>query len=558
MGKLRLRGVFLYWLAVFSLVVGVSSPYAQTVEQFSIQSYDVRGAGLLKEKEIASATQPYTGAARDFADVQRALEAIEALYKKKGFSAVQVQLPEQDITTGVVVIEVFETPVGVVTVSGNERVSTESIRRSLPALQEGRSPNARKISENVQLANENQSRQVAVVLSVGAAEDSVDARIDVKEDKVSRIFVTADNTGAEPTGQYRLGVGYQHSNVFGRDHTASAAYSTSPDKPSGVDIDVLSLGYRIPFYGIGDSLSLVYGYSNINTATTSALGSGLQINGKGDVFALRWNHFFSRRGEYSSNLVVGLDRKGVRSSCANSAGSVSGVAGCMDYTTLPLSLTYSGKRQGLVQLVEYALGVSHNIPVGEKVAASSGDVDRYSLASGDRRVKDGFNVIRLSGGYTRSWSDWLTRLALTGQAAPGSALVSSEQIGLSGAQAVRGFLDRVVVADSGVIVNLEAYSPDFAAKIGLTNSSLRGLVFYDYARGRDYDAAAGAPDKQLSSWGFGFRYAMGRDVTLGLDAARIGRVEPADIHRGTDPAGGVIDDNDRGDWRGHFALAVSF
>jgi hypothetical protein len=53
--------------------------------------------------------EPFTGQGRDFGDVQRALEALEAVYHARGYSVVTVQLPEQELNGGVVRLNVIQT-----------------------------------------------------------------------------------------------------------------------------------------------------------------------------------------------------------------------------------------------------------------------------------------------------------------------------------------------------------------------------------------------------------------------------------------------------------------
>lgn len=525
-------------------------------ETFSIDHFEVRGTKNLGADEITRATAKHTGAGKNFGDIQQAIDAIEELYRGRGFGAVQVLLPEQDISRGTVVIEVVETPIGQITVKGNLRYSADNVRRSIPALQEGATPNAKAISQNVQLANENQGKQVEVVLAVGAKDNTVDARIEVKEDQARRIFVTADNTGTEPTGEYRVGVGYLHNNLFDRDHSVAMAYTTALDAPSSVDINVFSVAYRIPFYGLGDSLTLLYGYSDVSTPTAQT--TGFAINGKGNLAALRWSFYLARQGEFSSQILAGIDWKDIQSTCQDVNNvTISGTAGCIDYTTTPLSLTYTGRKDSIGSQYDYSFGVSYNIPSGDAYAYSTTASDRYTLAAGNRQVDDDFYLLRLAGSYTGAFHDWLTRAAITGQYTHDSAMVSSEQIGLAGAQAVRGFLDRIVVADSGAVLNLEAYSPELAPLLGLPEHNLRALAFVDYAYGRD-NHATGTPVKELGSWGLGLRYQYRKDVSFKLDAASILLAEPDGVYRGSDPAGGVLDRNEKNDWRFHGSVMLSF
>src|SRR5690348_7474348 len=82
---------------------------AQTDEKFAIDHFEIKGATLFSPIDLERMTAPFTGRDRVFGDVQRALEAVESAYRGAGFSAVQVLVPEQELTQGVVRIQVIET-----------------------------------------------------------------------------------------------------------------------------------------------------------------------------------------------------------------------------------------------------------------------------------------------------------------------------------------------------------------------------------------------------------------------------------------------------------------
>ena len=197
--------------------------------RFDINEYRVEGNTLLKKKQIDSAVAPFRGKQRDFADIQRALEALEKTYRKAGFGAVQVFLPEQELQGGVVVLRVIESRIGKVEVTGNKHFDTGNIRRSLPALKEGQTPNSRALADNLRAANESPVKQARVVLRPSTKPNEVDAKVEVEDERPWRVFSTLDNTGTDDTGRTRFGVGLQHANLFNRDHVATAQYITSPE-----------------------------------------------------------------------------------------------------------------------------------------------------------------------------------------------------------------------------------------------------------------------------------------------------------------------------------------
>ena len=181
--------------------------------RFDITRYRVEGNTLLPAEEVERTVSAYAGKGRDFGDVQRALEALQEAYRQRGYSAVQVYLPEQELARGEVLLRVVEARITKLDVRGNKFYDEANIRRSLPALAEGSTPNANAVAKNLRLANENPGKQTNVTLRAGAKEGEVEARVDVVDENPSKWFLTLDNTGTPQTGYHRFGVGYQHANI---------------------------------------------------------------------------------------------------------------------------------------------------------------------------------------------------------------------------------------------------------------------------------------------------------------------------------------------------------
>ncbi len=508
-----------------SAVAAGSAP-VRNDERFDIMRFAVEGNTLLPQARVDEAVTPFRGPGRVYGDIQQALEALENAYRSAGYTAVQVSVPEQELTGGVVRLQVVETVVGKVVVSDNRHFSEQNIRASIPQLVEGSAPNLRRISESVQLANDNPAKQVNVTLTASESTNQIDAAITVKDDNPLRVMLNVDNSGNRDTGQWRTGVAVQHSNLFNRDHVATVAYTTSPDSPSGAKVDLYSLGYRLPMYGLGDSLDFIYGKSNVTSGQTLAVNSTLNITGRGEIYALRWNHYFARSGEWSSKLVFGADYKKVDSSCNINGGLLNGASlnTCLPYSTLPLSVSYSAQQQGVGQVLDYNLGIARNMATGEARRNDALQVtDRYSLFTGSRQSMDNFIIVRGGASWFKVFqNDWQVRLASSLQVSP-HALPPVEQFGLAGANTVRGFTERAVAADSGAVVNAELYTPDLLVK-SEARGNLRLLGFVDAARGANNNvtAASTVPSTlTLASFGAGLRYTLGRDFTLRLDVARV-------------------------------------
>lgn len=537
-----------------SLLLSVLSAGAHADDQhFPIVRFEVEGNHLLAPATVQAVLQPMTGPARVYGDIQEALDALRLAYRNAGYGTVQVDVPEQELTSGVVRIAVTETALGKIIVSGNAHFDDANVRASLPPLRAGQVPNLDALSVAIQLANDNPAKQVEVVLASGENERAVDAKVAVTDSRPLRGFVMLDNTGSAASGRWRVGAALQHANLFNRDHVATLAYTSSPDSPDGVKVNLYSLGYRMPLYALGDSLDFIYGSSSVNTpGVTPTLGGPLGLVGKGNVAGARWNHFLPRRGDYSSKLVFGIDHKYINSRCSVGGVEVSfapptpAISSCVPYTTRPLSATYSGQLQGAGSVSDVHLALARNWATGQAYTNVDGRSDRYSyLTPGNRATRDSFTVLRGGANHFSGLPrDWQMRLAANAQYAF-NALLASEQFGMTGAGAVRGFGERAVAADNAVIVNAELYTPELAGRLGLPGN-LRALLYYDAGHGRNRQGGAALPDSlSVASVGAGLRYSAGKNLNARLDVAQVRN------------AGGASDAQ-RGDWRAHFSMMLGY
>lgn len=529
-------------LAAALLLISAHSLAQAQTERFDIDRFKVEGNTLLKPDEIETALGPFVGKQREYRDVQGAIEALRQRYRSAGFSVVWVVAPEQGLDRGVITLRVIEARIGKVSIEGNRFFDNSNIRAGLPALTEEVAPRAADISANVQLANENPAKQVDVVLRPGEKAGVVDAAVQVIDVNPLKGFVTLDNTGNPQTGDYRLGVGVQHANLFNRDHVATLNYVTSPEHWN--DIQLYAASYRLPLYAWGDSIDVIAAYSDADAGTTQTVAGPLAFSGKGKVYGLRYNQLLDRRGEYSHRIVYGLDYRAYDNSC-DLAGF--GSAGCgptaVDITVRPVSFTYSGNWGTPGWVSDFYIALSRNVPGATHGSQSDFDAARPSPNGGDG-APSRYAIARAGASIVNAFeSNWQVRAAFNAQYTS-DALISGEQFGIAGATAVRGFLEREIVRDTGLYANLEVYSPNLAGTLVPGAGNLRGLLFYDVARAAN-QPLDGETSQQISisSIGAGLRWNVERDFNLRFDVARV------------QDGGGS---KQAGDVRGHVSVYVGF
>ena len=494
---------------------------AQTkIERFDIDRFEVEGNTLLKPNEIEEVLKPFFGKQREYGDLQRAIEALRRRYRTGDFSVVWVVAPEQNLDRGVIRLRVIEARIGKITIAGNRFFDNANIRSSLPSLKEGVPPRVADISANTQLANENTSKQVDVALRPGENQNVVDATVEVVDIRLLKAFMTVDNTGNPQTGDYRLGVGVQHANLFNRDHIGTFNYITSPGKESQVRL--YSASYRLPLYSLGDSMDFIVAYSEVDAGTTQTVAGPLSVSGKGTVYGLRYNQLLARRGEYSHRIVYGLDDRPYNNSCA--LGEF-GAAGCgpaaVSVTVTPISLTYSGNWSKPGRISDFYVAMSQNIPGAVNGQESDFNASRPS-PTGGAGAPSHYSILRYGASMVNAFeSNWQVRAAFNAQYTA-DALVSGEQFGIAGATAVRGFLEREVVRDTGYFANLELYSPNLGGVLSPGESNVRGLLFYDFASAANNPLAGEVSGQtSIASVGAGIRWNIQRNFNMRFDWARV-------------------------------------
>lgn len=502
--------------------------------KFEIRSYRIDGNTLLQPEAIERALAPFVGRQKDFGDVQRALEVLQDLYPQSGFAGVQVTLPEQELDRGDVTLRVVEPRIRQVLVEGNEHFSAENARRSVPALQPGQPPRTHDISASMRVANENPAKQSAVLLRPGGKEGEVDAVVRVADVSPLRFSVNFDNTGNEETGRYRTGFAVQHANMFDSDHVLTAQYITSPQNTN--DVEVYGVGYRIPFYGIGDSIDLIAGYSTVDSGTVQNL---FDVSGQGAVYALRYNYNLRKLGDIEHRFVLGADYRAYQNLVTPTGGNFNFVP---DITVHPLSVTYGALiRQENRELSLY-LGAMQNIPGGNDGTDEVFKASRTDARAAYRIWRMGATV---SGGFLK---DWQFRIKFDAQYTR-DALIAAEQFGLGGAESVRGFNERYTSNDKGYRSNWEIYTPELGKTFGLDTAKFRLLTFYDTGHVvRNSPQPGELESASLDSAGFGMRLNYGTNLTFKADFAQV-------LHDGTQngtPAGRTHNN------RLHFSLGYVF
>ena len=505
-----IRSAFLNLACAF--LVGLIAQAQAQEARVRVDRIVVTGNTLLPQETLNAALARFKGE-RTLADLQEAAAVVQALYRDAGYGGVVAYVPPQTGEPGQATIAVLEGRVSGVYITGNRQFSDADVRRAVPRLREGETPQVRRIDAQIQFANENPSRQISLALEPGPKQGDIEARVTVNELPTTRWSFSLDNTGNESTGHLRGTIGYQNTALWGLDHQLNAQVQFAPDQISAVA--VVSAGYRIPFYGPGVTLDMFAAYSDVEGGTATTPAGPLQFSGQGEVFGVRLTHPFARIGNIGQRLSVGLDRRVYLNDCSI-VGLPPGACGSAGASVAvhPLSFDYQWQFDGK-RSFGFNVGYSQNL-----------DLDgAHGSASDFEAVRPGaplhYNLARL-GGYAalplpRSWQ---LQLRAAGQWTH-DALVPGEQFSIGGAYAVRGYEEREITGDSGGVGSVELFTPNLFASRADPTTVLRLLGFADAGKvfnRLDTPCRAGESTCLLTSLGLGARLTY-RSVQARLDVA---------------------------------------
>lgn len=450
--------------AATQTAVAQDSPATVTVQRF-----EVSGNTLLSSGIVEATLAAYKGA-RTLPELRRAAEALQQRYVEAGWGGVVVFLPPQSGADGVVALSVVEGKLGAITVQGNTVFDEASVRASVPDLRLGATPQMRRIDGQIEIANENPSRRLQVLLKPGVHSGQIAAEVAVQDRPLQTMTFGVDDTGNQRTGRYRAGFTWQHANVTGRDDVLTAQYQTSPTRVS--QVTVLSAAYRLPLPSRLAVLDGYAAYSDVDAGTSATAAGNVRINGRGNLAGLRSTWYLPRWNETDQRVALALDRREYLNLCEVS-GLASGACGPAggDVAVTPLSIEYS--LRGGSPRWSATVALLSNLDLG----GSKGGQDNFSVQRS--QATPHFSAVRAALGLDVALGErWLLRGRASAQAS-GDALVSGEQFGIGGAASVRGYEERELVGDRGIALSAEMVGPEMLDRARLGAPSLRMFALAD-------------------------------------------------------------------------------
>lgn len=473
----------------------------------------VGAANLVPETDLQAVVQPEIGRDLTHAQLQQLAQRVTQSLRDRGYVVARAYLPRQDVTSGVLTIEVLDGRLQ----SGSERIVLQADTRIDPsrlkaiaetALPRGEALRQADLERAVLLMNDVPGVSARAVIERGGEPGTSRLAVSATQAPLQQVTVIGDNFGSRSTGvprvtsQLRLldptgrGDALMFSVTLSESTQALAASYSTPLQPNGLQASV-SATHLI--YEVGGALAPL---ELEGSATTAAVGVSYPI-----VRTRDRNLYAQALLEYKALKDDAL-RTNIRERRLNNltvavSGNATDAMLGGGVTTASLNVT--------------AGDVSLNGNPANKLA----DVNSAGTQGGFTKLA--FNLNRFQNlGISE---DWIAFLGLSGQWS-GDNLDSAEKFILGGPNGVRAYPVGEAVGDRGLLATLELRRKVVMPWV----DQAQLLLFVDAGRVElnaqpwpgAVPTATGRNGYTLKGWGVGLNVAKDKWAVQSAVAARIG------------------------------------
>jgi len=488
-------------------IVVVATPDQVVKNGVSVEGIEIRNVPVPDAGGFKALVAPYLGSAFTRGQLNELISRIVVYYRQHDRPIVDVIVPEQEITAGTIQLIVLEGYVGKITTTGNHWFSDKEILGGI-RLKPGDPIRASKLQDDLDWLNANPFRGTDAIYQPGDKLGATDLVLQTRDRFPLRVYGGYEDSGTAATGFGRYEAGFNWGNVFGLSQQLNYQYTTSSD---GDSLRAHSGSYVIPLPW-RHTLTLFGSYTDTRGVVPPFAG----IEGKSHQLSARYSVPLPtlRSGglSYQESVAAGFDYKYNNNS--------------LEFGGLPAG----GTRYDVAQFV-----VSYNAALADRHGQTALDLELYYspgnwLGDNTDAAFGTAHTLAVSGyAYGTLSLERLNRLpgqwalVLRGTFQLSSAnLVPSEQLGFGGYTTIRGYDDREVNADEGVILSAELHTP--ALSVGRWfghldwKDQLQFLGFLDYGDAFNHTLLPGEPtNTHLASAGGGLRYTLSTYLSVRFD-----------------------------------------
>ncbi|MCC7120056.1 MAG: ShlB/FhaC/HecB family hemolysin secretion/activation protein [Gammaproteobacteria bacterium] len=270
-----------------------------------VQRFEIVGNSAVGSEVLQPIVAPYVGRELTLLEIYDVADLITRHYRTHGYTLASAYVPEQQVASGVITLEVIEGKLGGITTQGLRRTKERLVQWQLNELEPGAIVRDAELEREVLLMNDLPGVDARAVLQPGEEFGTSDLVLNVTEKRYDA-SIGLDNYGRESIGEWRVQADAALNGLLGvGDQLAiSGVYAEADLMHYG------RLAYNLPVTAWGTRAEVYY--SSFDYAVDEKkLGPGFEtydIDGEGDNFGITLLHPVWRGQRKNLFLGIGFDR----------------------------------------------------------------------------------------------------------------------------------------------------------------------------------------------------------------------------------------------------------
>lgn len=465
-------------------------------ELIIVKQFEVLGSSIFNNQELQEITQPYLHRPISIIDLLQIRTQITQLYIDQGYITSGAYLPEQDLQTGIVRIQIIEGGIDEIKVTGLTRLQ-EGYIQSRIAIATEKPLNRNRLLTALQLLQINPLiESISANLSPSLQAGLNNLEIKIKEAKTFSSQVSFDNSRTPSVGSERRQVQLTEANLTGLGDRLSLSYSNTNGS------NAIDASYTVPFNPHNGTISFNFGTSASNVIESPFNILDIASNSRNYELTVRQPIFQN----IAQDLALGLTLSHRQSSASLLGGSIpfpsigSDPNGQTRVTALRFFQEYVQRSAEAVFALrsQFSLGIN---AFGATINSNAPDGQFLTWRGQTQYVKLLAPETLLFLRADLQLSD--------------RPLLSQEQISIGGQDNLRGYRQDALLSDNGLLLAAEVRIP--ILRIPEISGLLQVVPFLDFGTVWNYRANTNPDPSSLASLGIGLRLQISDRLTMRLD-----------------------------------------
>ena len=464
-------------------------------ETITVERFVIEGSTVFTQAEFDEITKDYLNRPISFAELLQLRSAITKLYQSNGYVNSGAFVPPQEMSDGVVEIEILEGGVEEINVEVEGRLRAGYVRGRLARAT--KNPlNINSLVEALQLLRldpliDNISSELSASPRVGMS--ILDVQVSTADTFDLRVF--ANNTRSPSVGTFRRGAGFTEANLLGFGDSLSFDYNNTDGS------DSFDVSYTFPINASNGSLT--FGYGTTSSEVIESPFDEIDIDSESRYYELTYRQPIVQTP--NQEFILGL-----------TASRQESETSLLD---IPFPLSDGADEDGntrvsAIRFFQEWINRNEQQVIAARSQFNFG-VGLFDATDNSDEVPDSqFFSWRFQGQWVRLLAPETLLLLRTDFQVASDVLPPLEQFRIGGMDSVRGYRQDLLLTDNGWFVSAEVRVP--ILRIPEWDLLVQATPFIDYGVGWNF--LGNNPDPgNLGGAGIGLRFQVGDSVTARLE-----------------------------------------